>query len=263
MAALQGERPRIDAEDLATRVDHVDRAAGDRETKAPQGRPREAGELDAMRGPAGCIERVHERRLAAAVVERVGPTPVGARRAAERLPAHLLLRVSRIDDRLRIELPSSDVVAADGVTRGIDLGEVLDQVDARTVRRDCVEAEVAVQPDRRAEAQRRRVQDEQPRRRAREAAARFDEDERVQVAGEPACRRVVGDRRDRVRAREERRREHLAAVAPDALDERAAGRRDRDVARDRLRHRDAGAADVDAEDGQPVGRCRRGEYRGE
>jgi hypothetical protein len=134
MAVLDGQRLRVDREHRARSVEHVHRPAGKSEPKSPERCKCETVEVDAPRAAAGRVERVHERRPAGAVVEGVGPATIRARRSAERLPAHLLLGVVRVDDRLRIELPRADVVAADGVTRGIDLGEVLDQVNARAVR---------------------------------------------------------------------------------------------------------------------------------
>ena len=62
-------------------------------------------QVDARRGPADRVERVDERMPPRAVVERVVPAPVRARGARDRQPAHALVRLPRVDDRLGQEPP--------------------------------------------------------------------------------------------------------------------------------------------------------------
>src|SRR5205823_6666432 len=73
------------------------RAAVDTEAQAPEHlRVPERREVDAVGGPGARVECVDERRAARAVVERVGPTPVRAGRARQRVSAHLVAALRRV-----------------------------------------------------------------------------------------------------------------------------------------------------------------------
>src|SRR3954452_6756880 len=87
-----------------------------------------------------------ERVLAGAVVQRVRPAAIRADGARERVTTHLVrVLLVWVDDRLGAELPGSDVVCADRVAGWITRGEVLDEVEEGSIRRDRVEAEVPLQ----------------------------------------------------------------------------------------------------------------------
>jgi hypothetical protein len=104
---------------------------------------RQPFEVDAERPSARQIQRVHEI-LVAAAVERVSPAPVGARRTRHREAGHLLVRVTRIDERLGQQPAARDVIGAHRVVERI-FAVVLDDVEPAPVGRDAVEREITEQ----------------------------------------------------------------------------------------------------------------------
>ena len=219
-------------------------------------------EVDAPRGRGGGVERVHER-VPVAVVERVREAPVRAHHPAERVSAHLLGCVARVDDRVRNQLACVHVVRANLVARRVDRRRVVDEEDPRAVRRDGVEAEVAVEQDHVRRRSVVRVHDEQARLRAREARARLDQDERAAVGREAARRAVVRDRRDRPHARPGLHAHDLPAAAARGLDDGLVPDRHGEVPDGATRSGDSRRPYVDVQHREPVsdrgGSCERGE----
>jgi hypothetical protein len=210
-------------------------------------------EIDAARGAACRVERVDERRVAGTLVERVRPAAVRARRPRQRPASHDLVRLARIDDRLRREPAGSRVECPHLVLQRVGRRGVVDQVHRAAVGRDGVEAEVPRERDPRDDVEPRRVDDDERCDRPRKRRAGGDQDERVAVAGEAAGRPVVGDRRDRELSAQKPREEHLARSALDPSDERPAA----DAAKGHVawgaRDCDSRAAHVDSEDRKAVG----------
>ena len=129
---------------------------------------------------AGCtptrVEGVDEGLLAAAVVERVRPPAARAERTRERIPAHLVALLMRIDDGRGEQLVLPQVVSADEVASRILRRDVLDQVKQVALRGDRVEAEVAPEAENRFHPQLPRVENRQGRPGAREPSAGLDQD---------------------------------------------------------------------------------------
>ena len=88
------------------------------EAQIPQdGRLPERRQVDAVGAAGARVECVDERRAAVAVVERVRPAAVGARRAGEGAAAHLVASLPRIGHGLGGELAGANVVGAARVAR--------------------------------------------------------------------------------------------------------------------------------------------------
>ena len=214
---------------------------------------RERRQVDAARGPSRRVQRVDERGLARAVVERVGPAAVGAHRAAHRQPVHRLVALARVDDLARVELARAQVQAADRVGQRIAGRRVLDEVQRAAVRRDRVDAEVPAQRDRRAHAQRARRAPP-----AACAAAGTTTRGRTSTSVRPSADRPVvvpscatagiGEG-----ARQRRGGLEQPAVAVDRCHDRAAPGLDREEALARARDRDAGEGGVEVADREAVG----------
>ena len=224
-------------------------------------------EVDAERSAVDGVERVDERRVAAPVVERVGPVAAGGHDARDREAAHPLVRIAPVDDRLREQPVPGDVEGPDRVARRVRRRHVLDEVDRRSIRRKGVEAEGAGERDRALHAQAHGVDQRQAHASLR-GAGRIDQDERAPVGGEAAARAVIRDGGHDVLAADDVPALDGSARAADPLDDRPprAGGHSH-VAIRAARRRDAftaaEAALRSAVGGGGRGDCERGEHRAE
>ena len=219
--------------------------------------PGEQLEVDAVRLPVHRVERVDEGLLARAVVERVGPAPVRGRLARDRETGHALVWLALVDDRRRQELPAGDIEGTDLVPGRVPARQVVDEEQARPVRRQRVEAEVALEDDVASHAQVLRVQDDEARPGAREAAARVDEHERRAV-GRKAGRGVVeSDDGDGVAAVEKAR--HVDRFADSGDDGAALGGQGDQAAAHLVPADDGGRAGVGDREAVRVGKRREDE----
>ena len=137
LADLPGLRVDDGMRPLEGRVNDGQGAAVRRRFEAELGEEVEAHEpvqVDAARRPGHRVERVDEGMLAGAVVERVGPAAVWARRPGDRHAAHDVADLAGIDDRLRQQPSGAQVVEPNEIATRVALRQVLDEVEEPAVR---------------------------------------------------------------------------------------------------------------------------------
>ena len=171
-------------------------SASDRRTAERRLQVRPPGQVDAVRAPAGGVERVDEGGAVRLRVERVRPGAVRAPDARPGRAVHLLVRLALVDERAADRLAGDEADRADVVARVRPGAEVLGRVQDPTVGREGVVGPEARKRDRLLQPERRRGQ---------HGEARLGSGSAPSPQGRASCRRGRCPRSCRRRRRAESR----------------------------------------------------------
>src|SRR5215203_199921 len=209
-----GERARVDAAEARA-------ASTPHEHEPPSLQPQLHAEpasdlprqIDATRSAVSRVERVNERLLVVAAVERVRPAAVARGRTRDWEAVHLLVGLAPVDDRAADEPAGRDVVGAHAVLREVTVRQVLGQVERRPVGRERVVRVRTAQDDRANGAEALRRDHREPTDAGgRPAAGKGRQHEGRAVGRDASGRSVEGDEWDAVPATQPRRANDAAAV---------------------------------------------------